>query len=220
MTRIDDQPVAAKTALAPDVDALDERSRRAWTEPMAVRPLDDGRYAVDSQSGATYVVDLPRGDCSCPDNEIRGELCKHVRRVAIEINERRVEPPERRTRCRACGRDIKVDARTDPPHFCDDCRLEPGDLVFDRELGSDVPLLVIAVTDRRADEVVIPELGATVAEYGENRRYDPSDPVVEVIYPRSVRSGRTPQRYSFPLSRLAKSDDMGEQTTLESAMGG
>lgn len=220
MTRTEDPPASAKTALAPNVETLDERSRRAWTEPMAVRRLKDGRYAVDSQSGATYVVDLPQGDCTCPDNEIRGALCKHIRRVAIEINERRVPPPELTTQCRACGREIGIDARSDPPYFCPACRLEPGDLVFDREHGPGVPLLVIGVTDRRADEVMIPERGATVAEYGENRGYDPADPVVEVIYPRSVRPGRTPQRYSFPLSRLAKPDDRGEQTTLESAMGG
>lgn len=210
----DDQPLSAKTALVPDVGALDERSRRAWTEAMAVRILPDGRYAVDSRSGATYVVDLLRRDCSCPDHEIRGTLCKHIRRVAIEINQGHVSPPERRVPCRACGRRFDLDADTDPPYLCGDCHLEPGDLVFDREGRPDVPLLVISVSDRRADEVEIAGRNCTVAEYGENRRYSPSDPVVETIYPRSVRADREPRRYSFPLSRLAEPNDRSEQTTL------
>ena len=45
-----------KVALVPDLRSLSERAIRAWTERMAVRPLGD-RYAVDSESGATYVVD-------------------------------------------------------------------------------------------------------------------------------------------------------------------
>lgn len=207
------KPASAKAETAPDIESLDERSRRAWTESMAVRPLRDGRYAIEGTTGATYVVDLRQSDCSCPDNEIRGELCKHIRRVAIEINHGTIPAPDRSTKCRVCGREIAYETEQEPA-LCDDCRLEPGDLVYDRERDPDTPLLVIAVTDRRADEVEIEALGCTVAEYAENRKYNSSDPVVEVIYPRSVRVGRTPHQYSFPISRLAKSDDGSTQSTL------
>jgi hypothetical protein len=61
---------------------------------MAVRPLGDGRYTVESERGATYVVDLDARRCSCPDHEIRGVRCKHMRRVAIEITEGRLPAPD------------------------------------------------------------------------------------------------------------------------------
>jgi hypothetical protein len=59
---------------------------------MAVRPLPDGRYAVESYA-TTYVVDLDAPRCSCPDHEIRGVRCKHMRRVAIEITRDRLPAP-------------------------------------------------------------------------------------------------------------------------------
>lgn len=214
MTHTENQPASVKTALVPDVDALDERSRRAWTERMAVRPLGDGRYVVESASGGTYTVDLHRGDCSCPDSEIRGALCKHARRVAIEVNQGRVPAPVRSMRCRVCGRSVSVVDGDGSPAFCPDCRLEPGDVVFDRERGPSTPLLVVSVTERRADEVEIDDAGSTVAEYGENRKYNPSDPVVEVVYPRSIHGTETPRRYAFPVSRLERPDDGSTQTTL------
>ena len=83
-----------KTPLAPDVTALEDRSARAWTEPMAVRPLGDGRYVVETARDATYVVDIEEARCSCPDHEIRGARCKHLRRVAIEITAGRLPTPE------------------------------------------------------------------------------------------------------------------------------
>lgn len=218
MTQTKHKPASAMTALAPDVDSLDERSRRAWIEPMAVRPLGDGRYAVDSASGATYVVNLRTGDCSCPDSEIRGALCKHARRVAIEINQGRVPGPDQPIRCRACGREMALNVPDKAPRLCEDCRLAPGDLVFDRERDRDTPLLVISVTDRRADEVEIPDVERTVWEYGDNRKYSPSDPVVEVVYPHSVRTDRQPRRYSFPISRLVKLEDREEQSTLAASL--
>lgn len=221
MTHAENPPASQPTPLAPDVRDLDERSRRAWTESMAVRPLPDGRYAVDSGSGATYVVDLGRGHCTCPDSEIRGELCKHARRVAIEINQGRLPAPRRTAPCAACGRATAVAPDADPPLLCPDCRVEPGDLVYDRERGTDVPMLVVAVTDRRAAEVEIPAAGTTVARYGDNRRYPASDPVVEVVFPRSVRPERPPRRYAFPISRLARpGEDDGQATLSESAAGG
>jgi len=82
-----------KAPLAPDVTALEDRSARAWTEPMAVRPLGDGRYVVESAGDATYVVDLEAARCSCPDHEIRGARCKHLRRVAIEVTHGRLPAP-------------------------------------------------------------------------------------------------------------------------------
>ena len=213
MTHAQNQPASPKTVLAPDVASLDERSRRAWTEPMAVRPLQDGRYAVDSASGTTYVVDLDRGRCTCPDSTIRGELCKHARRVAIEINQGRVSSPTP-ARCRICGREVSRDAGDRPFAYCADCRFDPGEVVYDRERGPDTPLLVVSFTHRRADEVAVDGTGQTVAEYGENGKYSPSDPVVEVVYPRSIDARRSPHRYSFPASRLARPDDASRQTTL------
>jgi hypothetical protein len=47
---------SGKTALAPDLRRLDDRAARAWTERMAVHPLGE-TYAVNSESGARYVVD-------------------------------------------------------------------------------------------------------------------------------------------------------------------
>lgn len=211
---------------------MDERSARAWTERMAVRPLGEGRYAVDSQSGATYVVDLPAGTCSCPDHLIRGQRCKHLRRTAIEVNEGRVPPPGRaRADCSVCGRTAFVPEDESVP-VCDDCRLERGDRVVDRETG-DV-LVVARVTDERAADVEIPAAGSTVAAYPTNRDYDPEDVVVEAVYPRErVRAradGRDPRRYSFPRSRLrrARGSDATEprprresaQATLEAATAG
>lgn len=205
MTHARNYHASRKEALAPDVAALDERSSRAWTERMSVRQLPDDRYVVEGESGATYVVDLPRGRCTCPDHEIRGERCKHVRRVAIEITLGRVPPPGTViVPCDGCGETFERDRDATPPHLCPDCDLEPGTLVTDRETGDVVR--VVAVTDRRARDVEIPEQGTTVADYPTNRSYDPDDPVVQVRYPGSGPSARD-RTYSFPLSRLQDRDE-------------
>ena len=149
MTEIRPQTRARKTALAPDLRRLDDRAARAWTERMAVSPLEDAAYEVESESGATYVVDLVDRSCSCPDHRIRGETCKHMRRVAIEVSTRRVPPPgERRANCAACGVETFVSeadhreasdgsgesaSSEADPALCDTCRFEPGDVVRDRE---------------------------------------------------------------------------------------
>ncbi|MUV85769.1 SWIM zinc finger family protein [Natronomonas sp. CBA1123] len=194
--------------LAPDTRRLDDRSARAWTEPMAVRPLGSGRYAVDSSSGATYVVDLPRGDCSCPDHEIRGERCKHLRRVALEVTERRVPAPgKRRADCAVCGHESFVPESG--AAVCGDCWLERGDIATDRETGDTV--VVYRLTDERADERYIDAAGCTVAEYPKNEGYPPDDPVVEVVYPFSgdADSGLDERpRYAFPYARLAVREEM------------
>ncbi len=173
---------------------------------MAVRPLGDGRYAVDSQSGATYVVDLPAGSCSCPDNQIRDRQCKHLRRVGIEITTRRVPAPGRRAAsCDACGVDTFVPEDEGAPDLCRACRLEHGDVVRDREAGD--RLVVVRVTPRRAREVVIEGVGETVADYATNAAYPADDLVVEAVYLGDLARSDPPRRYSFPLSRLERVDD-------------
>lgn len=198
-----DTPASSKRPLAPDTRRLDERSARAWIEAMAVRPLGNGRYAVDSQSGATYVVDLPAGDCTCPDHVIRGERCKHIRRVAIEVTSRRVPPPGKiRATCRVCQRESFVPEGG--PAVCAACGFERGDVVTDRETG-DV-LVVYRLTADRADERYIESAGCSVASYPGNDGYPPDDPVVEVVYPFSGGPHATLDErphYAFPLSRLS-----------------
>ena len=197
-----------KAPLVPDLGAMDQRSVRAWTEAMSVGTLGGGRYTVEGETGNTYVVDLPEGDCTCPDHAIRGERCKHLRRVAIEVNQGRVAPPgKRRGTCAACDREAFLPE--DGPALCDDCRLDPGDFVTDRETGD---LVVVArVTDRRADEVTIATARgeSTVADYPTNEGYPRDDLVVEVVYPftrRDVAFADLP-RYSVPLSRLDRRDE-------------
>jgi hypothetical protein len=175
---------------------------------MAVTPLGGGDYAVASHSGETYLVDLPDGECSCPDHEIRGERCKHLRRVAIEVTERRVPPPgRRRGECTVCGRPSFVPETGLP--ICTDCRLERGDLATDRETGETV--VVYRQTEETAAERYVEAAGCTVAGYPENDGYPPSDPVVEVVYPfsggRDASLDERP-RYAFPRSRLAGRDEM------------
>jgi len=195
-----------KEPLVPDLGSMDDRSVRAWTEAMAVAPLGSGRYSVESQSNNTYVVDLLAADCTCPDNTIRSERCKHLRRVAIEVNRGRVAPPGRvRGVCEACRREAFLPE--DGPPLCDACRLEPGDLATDRETGDSV--LVARVTGARADEVTVGDGEGTVADYPTNEGYPTDDLVVEVVYPfsRSETPLSNQPRYSFPLSRLAPSGE-------------
>ncbi len=204
---LDRKPGSAdRAALAPDLRSMPDRAARAWAERMAVRPVGDGDYAVDSESGATYVVDALAGNCTCPDATIRGETCKHRRRVAIEITTRRVPPPgHRRATCAACGVEAFVPEDGSPPALCEACYLEAGDVVLDGETGD--RLVALAVTDRHADEVTIPETGETVADYPTNDGYPPDDPVVEAAYLTEAVAVERPRRYSFPHSRLRRVDD-------------
>jgi len=168
---------------------------------MAVRPLSGARYAVDSESGATYVVDATAGTCTCPDHQIRSEQCKHVRRVAIEITARQVPPPGQTwATCDACGAETFAPEDAPEPHLCGNCHLAPGDIVLDRETGD--RLVVARVTDQRADSVAIEAANCTVAEYPTNEGYPSTDLVVETTY-----LGDGDRRYSFPLSRLRRTDD-------------
>jgi hypothetical protein len=204
MTHAEHTPASPeKRPLAPDLSTLDPRAVRAWTEPMAVVPLGSGRYAVESGSDSRYVVDLPAGDCDCPDHTFRDERCKHLRRVSIEISRGELPPPGRLAGdCRACGRSAFL-PEDDPP-LCENCVLEPGALARDRETGDLV--VVVETTGERADEREIPGAGVTVADYGTNRDYPADDPVVEVVYPFSGDPGAplsARRRYAFPYSRLA-----------------
>lgn len=174
---------------------------------MAVVPLGSGRYAVESQSENRYVVDLTAHRCTCPDAAIRGETCKHRRRVAIEITRREVPPPgEREARCAACDRDAFVPEAG--PRLCDACRFEAGDVVRDRETGDRV--VVVRATDAPADEWVVDGTDRTVATYETNDGYPTDDPVVEVVYPFSgdpTRPLDAQRRYAFPHSRLEPGDE-------------
>ena len=86
---------ARAVALAPLVDWLPERTRRA--EKLSVRPVGDGVYEVSSEStpGQVYRVTLgPVGSaqpaaqiaCECADFVHRGIPCKHLLAVAREAD--------------------------------------------------------------------------------------------------------------------------------------
>ncbi|WP_224270460.1 SWIM zinc finger family protein [Haloprofundus salinisoli] len=192
-------------------DGYEGRSLRARADPMAVRPLRDRRYVVETDSG-TYVVDLEERSCTCPDYAIRGARCKHLRRVAIEVNERRQPAPtERRSVCAVCGQSVFVPFETTGPQLCADDDFESGEFVRDRESGS--ALVVTNVVHRRADEVVVEDgTSRTVADYETNADYGDHEPVVEAVYLGSVRAvdGELEfdraRRYSFPASRLRHVD--------------
>ncbi|WP_049896488.1 hypothetical protein [Natrialba chahannaoensis] len=176
---------------------LEERSRRARTEPMSVLPLGDGLYEVESASDHTYLVDLVAGRCTCPDHIFRNVRCKHSRRVAIEITDGRTPPPgQLAVECRNtdCHESVFVDEEDDgsstgdeesgQPVYCEAHTLWPGDTVVDRETSD--RLTVVDVSDLRADAVRIDAADCTVAEYGTNSAYDPDVPVVGVVYPHAT----------------------------------
>ena len=85
---------------------LDPRTQRAVSENMSIAPLGTGVYRVLSQSGETYLVDLPTGGdeapnrssatCTCPDygKGTQGDDCKHIRRVKLDIVFSRLPGPE------------------------------------------------------------------------------------------------------------------------------
>ena len=186
-------------ALAPDPESLSQRGLRAWTERMAVRSLGE-TYVVESESGGRYHVDLRAGTCSCPDHTIRGETCKHLRRVAIEITAGRVPPPGET--CVACGR---ATADPDSSGLCPRCALEPGEIVLDRETGN--RLVVVRVRPDTAENTELAATETTVADYPTNEGYPSDDIVVEAVYAADVARRDSPRRYAFPHSRLAPVDD-------------
>lgn len=199
----------ARTALPPADRVTDVRSQRARMERMGVTPLGGGVYEVASQSGNTYSVDLPGGRCTCPDHNFRGVRCKHLRRVAMEVNEGLVPPPGKQAVvCLNCGEETFVDERADGPFLCEECELQPGEAVVDRETGD--LLVVVRTTTRLAGEEVIAACDCTVAAYPSNEAYSEADVVVEAMYP--VPAGLSPEdlkphhlrRYSFPRGRLSR----------------
>jgi hypothetical protein len=170
---------------------------------MAVVPLGDGLYSVRSESGSSYVADLLERRCSCPDNTYRGQRCKHLRRVAIEITQRRVPAPGQELReCAVCGEEAFL--RPEEPPLCADCRYSPGTSVRDRETGD--LLVVVEQSGARAEEVGLVDAGGhTVADHPTNEGYPADDPVVYCVYPFSGGSDRSFEelrRYAFPHSRL------------------
>ncbi|WP_233738215.1 SWIM zinc finger family protein [Halocatena pleomorpha] len=202
MTHPEHPPASSAVALAPDTRRLPPRAARAWTEKMRVRALGDGRYVVVGQSDSAYEVDLQSGWCTCPDHQYRGERCKHLRRVALEITGGRLPDPDRRaTTCMACGRRAFV--RSEEPAVCESCRFTPGTTVRDRE--TDDLLVVVEQTGDRTDCVLIDE--GTVADYPTNVGYPHGDPVVMCVYPFSGPADEPfeqQQQYAFPHSRLKR----------------
>ena len=203
------QTVSKKVSLpTPPADSgLDSRSFRARTERMAVTALGGSVYEVDTDHETNYLVDLELGRCTCPDHVFRDVRCKHIRRVAMEITAGRVPPPGKRfVACERCDERLVVPERDDGPYLCERCEFRPGDAVVDRETGD--LLIVVRVTDRRANEVVVPDREVSVADYPTNEGYPADDLVVEAIYPlpanlRSSSLDRYRVRaYSFPISRL------------------
>lgn len=191
---------------------LDEQSRRAWTEPMSVKPFG-GAYLVDCDDEPTRFVRLGDSNCSCGGTD-GDDRCKHVRRVAIEINIGRVPPPSGRSiPCQGCGTAVDVSVADDLPHLCPECNVEPGDLVVDREGDANTPLLVVSGPGLPADEVTVPEADVSVAEYSGNDDYRSSAPVVEAVFPQSVSTDRPPRRYLFPVPRLTKPDRLEDAET-------
>lgn len=177
---------------------------------MTVEALGDSLYEVDTDHGVSYLVDLRDRRCSCPDHTFRGVRCKHLRRVAIEITEGRTPPPGQLVvRCTVCSEELFVpEESTDRPQYCVAHRLEPGAFVRDRETGD--RLLVVSISERRADRTKVGKSAYSVATYPNNRSYDPADRVVGAVYPQSVsmrESGPEPDSlgvYSFPHSRLER----------------
>ena len=203
------------------------RARRARIEPMAVRPLRDGRYVVETEGG-TYVVDTEADTCTCPDSAIRGNRCKHGLRVDLEIERGEVPPPgERASACAVCGDRVFVPMGAAGPQLCRRHALAPGDLARDRETGK--PLLVVADTGERADEATTGE-GRAIADYETNANYGAHEPVFEAVYVDSFEAVRDlddfddEKRYGFPASRLRRVDRdefrSGPRGGREAAQGG
>jgi hypothetical protein len=73
-----------------DLTAESTRQDRAQAEGMVVQAIVEngvatGLYEVESESGSQYTVDVEEGRCSCPDHQNRDAKCKHIQRVALEM---------------------------------------------------------------------------------------------------------------------------------------
>ena len=175
------------------------RARRARTDPMAVRPLRNGRYAVET-TGGTYVVDLDARTCTCPDAQRRDARCKHRRRVALEVTDGLVPPPDQRTAvCAVCGGRTFVPSESHAPALCERHDVAPGTRVRDRATGD--RLIVVAATETRADRFETDE-GRLVADYPSNAHYGAHEPVFRGVYLDALRRAGAVRHYAFPASRL------------------
>jgi len=177
-----------------------KRAQRARTEPMTLRPLQDGRTIVKT-TGGTYVVDSDHEQCTCPDHAIRGVRCKHLRRVAIEAAAGRLPPAGMRNGvCAVCGSRTHV-AVDQPTALCETHAFEPGELVVDRETGA--VLIVCNQTADRADSRRTDD-GRLIANVETNHNYGDHEPVIEAVYAGAV--DRPAKQYGFPASRLRHTD--------------
>lgn len=79
-----------------ELKKLQGRELRARTDIAKIEHFWSAKYYVESKtSGNQYLIDLADGpSCSCPDNQL-GNLCKHIRAVAIAITEGEVPEPDR-----------------------------------------------------------------------------------------------------------------------------
>jgi hypothetical protein len=183
---------------------------------MAVRPLRDGRYAVET-AGGTYVVDPDAHTCTCPDHQLRGARCKHRRRVALEVTAGLVPPPGKRTAvCAVCGGRTFVPTGFSGPALCPRHDHRPGTLVRDRE--TDDRLLVVAATGERADRVETTE-GRLVSDYPTNADYGTHEPVFRVVYLDALGRDGDVRRYAFPASRLRRIDPVDDTNATDPDVG-
>ena len=205
--------VGADPARTFPAEGYDGRAYRARAEPMTVWALRDGRYLV-AREGRTYVVDAERASCTCPDSAIRGARCKHVRRVAIEIDAGFVPAPDERERaCAVCGGAAFVDPGAAGPALCARHDHAPGALVADRETGE---LLVVASATRRRGDDARADENRLVADYETNAAYGRHEPTFAARYvdalPVRASTGRDAdasaagRAYLFPASRLRPVD--------------
>lgn len=65
------------------------RAKNSISEEMEIEHLGDGEYEVKGK----YVVNPIENTCECPDHEYRGYTCKHLLRLALEIQWENVPAP-------------------------------------------------------------------------------------------------------------------------------
>jgi len=98
-----------------------------------------GIYSVTGESGETYTVDLIDETCTCPDYQDRDPEggCKHVRRVAIEVEEETVPRPDGKLPTSALTTSIQEDDDNDVREDADYQQAEAAiiDAIQDREEG-------------------------------------------------------------------------------------
>lgn len=75
----------------------DDCSRRALSEQLTVRFVTFGSgYAVDTEGGERYIVDVEALACSCQADGVRGVYCEHLRRVDLAIRMGELPGPDGR----------------------------------------------------------------------------------------------------------------------------